>query len=250
MLVIRDKQMTVLQQDVVERFEQSLAAHLMHFAPRESRALGRNRLLTVVRLGRQRTEQYELANRESIRLYIELMFLLGSGFSTDPQYPWAAEALGTSWGTADEGERANTLHTGAIRYLHSVFGPKREYVSSALTRLLEHRPGDLLGAGHLPESLIERLSLIFPEKCAYIGQDGMQMLIYAASAAAEKHGLMGAQAAVLFTILMFVFGHEADRDPVNPWVEQVLRETAFMEPSIRIERLEHKIWEELRDGMG
>jgi hypothetical protein len=93
MLTIRAAQMAVLADDVSARFDELLAEHLQHLAPREAQELGREGLRGVVRLGRQRAAQIEFTDRESIRLYVELMFLLGSGFATDPQYPCAAAVL-------------------------------------------------------------------------------------------------------------------------------------------------------------
>jgi hypothetical protein len=250
MLIIREAQMAALQADVVARFDRSLAEHLRHFAPRESQALGKDDMLAIVRLGRRRAAEFGFTNRESIRLYVELMFLLGSGFSTDPQYPWAAGALATSGEVQDQRQRAGTLHSNAIQYMHQVLGAKREFVLAALKRLTEHRLRDFLNSGPFPESLIQKLRVIFPEKCAYLGNGRIRTIIHTATAAAEQYGLVAATAPVLVTILMFSLGHEVDRDPINPWVEAAFRDTAFMEPSVRIDALESRVWEEVRDGLG
>jgi hypothetical protein len=152
--------------------------------------------------------------------------------------------------TADESQRAGALHSKAINYLHTVLGPKREFALAALNRLIEHRLRDFVNNGPFPESLTEKLSVIFPEKCAYLGKDRMQMLIESATTVAAQHGLKDEAAPVLLTILMILLGHQVDRDPISPWVEGILRDTAFMETSIRMETLEKKTWEKLEDGMG
>jgi hypothetical protein len=175
------------------------------------------------------------------------MFLLGSGFSTDPQYPWAARTLALRGEEQDQRQRAIALHSNAIQYLHTVLGAKREFVLSALKRLLELR--DFLHIGSFPESLIEKLSVIFPEKCEYLGNDRIRTLIQFAKAVAEQHGLIGAAAPVLVTVLMFLLGHEVYRDPIHPWVGAILRSTALLEPSMRIRTLENTIWEKLTNGM-
>ena len=98
--------------------------------------------------------------------------------------------------------------------------------------------------------LLQKLCAIFPEKCAYSGIERLRALMQSATQAAERYEFRGAAATVLLTILMFVLGHEADRDPIHSWVEAMLRGTAYMEPAQRIDSLESKLWEELRNGMG
>lgn len=246
MLIIRTAQMAALADDVVVRFDESLAEHLQYFAPHEAQALGRDGLRDVVRLGRQRAAQYEFTDRESIRLYVELMFLLGSGFATDPQYPWAAAALALDGEPRDQWQRAGALHVSAIEYAHTVLGSKREFVLAALERLVGYRLRDFLGTGLFPEPLIQQLRVIFPEKWAYLGRDRLQTLIRSARRIAEQHALLAEEAVALFTILLFFLGHEVDRDPTVPWVEATLREAALLEPLTRIEQLESRTWAELR----
>ncbi|MBN1843959.1 MAG: hypothetical protein JW883_16990 [Deltaproteobacteria bacterium] len=48
---------------------------------------------SAIRYGLKRAKGYGLTTERSVRLYIEMMFLLGSGFDADPQLPWAAEIL-------------------------------------------------------------------------------------------------------------------------------------------------------------
>jgi hypothetical protein len=250
MLVIREAQIAALQADVVARFDRSLSEHLKRFAPREAQVLGNEGVLAIVHLGRRRAAEFNFTDRESIRLYVELMFLLGSGFSTDPQYPWAAQALAARGEAQGQRQRACALYSNAIEYLHKVLGAKREFVSSAVRRLTDHRLRDFLNFGPLPESLSQKLSIIFPEKFAYLGADRVRALVQSATVVARQHDLIGAAAPVLVTVLMFLLGHEVDRDPINPWVAATLRDTISIEPSTRIEILENRIWEELRDGMG
>ncbi len=249
-MIIRDAQISVLEEDVVARFDRSLAAHLQQYAPRETKALDEAGLLAIVRAGRQRAADFDFTSRESIRLYLELMFLFGSGFATDPQYPWAARALARDFAMQDQRQRAGTLHSLAIRYLHTVWGEKREFISMAMQRLTLHRLRDLLDSGPAPDSLAGKLNAIYPEKCAYMGKERMLQLIQQANRLAAENGLAGAGARALSTVLVFLLGHETDRDPIRPWVASILRDTASLEPAARTEVLENRVWEEFRNGMG
>lgn len=236
MLVIREAQIAALQADMVARFDRSLAAQLRQFAPHDAQALGGDGLLAVVRLGRHRAGESGFTNRDSIRLYTELMMLLGSGFATDPQYPWAAQT---------GRKTAAALHFSAIHYIRTVLGPKREFAMRALERIVNHRLRDFLDGG-----IVHMLNVIFPEKCLHAGEDGLRALVESARTVAARNGLAGAAAPVLLTLVMFFLGHEADQDPANPWVQRVLCETASMQPPLRIQALENKVWEEFRNGLG
>jgi hypothetical protein len=246
MLTIRAAQMAVLADDVVAKFDESLAEHLRHFATRETQVLGRDGLRSVVRLGRKRAAQCEFTDRESLRLYVELMVLLGSGFATDPQYPWAAAALALGGEPRNQWQRASALQVSAVEYAHTVLGAKREFVLAALERLVGYRLRDFLGTKLFPESLIQQLRVIFPEKWAYVGRDRLRTLMQSARKMAEQYALLAEEAVALFTVLLFFLGHEVDRDPTAPWVEATLREAALMEPLARIEQLESRTWAELR----
>jgi hypothetical protein len=142
---------------------------------------------------------------------------------------------------------ALALCMGAPSSMHiRVLGANREFVLAALERLVGHQLRDFLGIGLFPESLIQQLRVIFPEKWAYLRRDQLQTLIQSARKIAEQHALLAEEAVALFTVLLFFLGHEVDRDPTVPWVEATLREVALLEPLVRIEQLESRTWAELR----
>ena len=58
--------------------------------------------------------------RGPIRLCVELMFLCGSEFDTDPQYPMIGEVLRS---TVPEMQKAERIYRGQLEYLDKVAGP-------------------------------------------------------------------------------------------------------------------------------
>jgi hypothetical protein len=69
------------------------------------------RRLTHRGLGAARS--YGLTSGRGVTIYIGLMFMLGSGFDTDPQYSWAATVLKDDT-SADGCEKAERLYAEAI----------------------------------------------------------------------------------------------------------------------------------------
>lgn len=89
-----------------------------------------------------RAKAYGFTNRGSIRLFIEMIFLFGSGFDTDPQYPWAATILADS---SEQMYRAERLYEKIIDYQEKVSGANAVNTIEALRRVsfLRHQPLNL-----------------------------------------------------------------------------------------------------------
>src|SRR5687767_9297821 len=93
MLRIRSEQITVFAEAALRNFEDRMVAHLENFAPNHSKILSEDEMRVVIRHGIKKAEDHGFTSERSIRIYTELMLMLGSSFDTDPQLPWAAELL-------------------------------------------------------------------------------------------------------------------------------------------------------------
>src|SRR5690348_3667675 len=120
MLVVRAPQMKVFEQDSLRRFEDEMVVHSRGFAPELCKVLGEEQLRVALRQAMARATTYGFTNRGPMRLYIELMFLCGSDFDTDPQYPLIGEILRAP---GPQMQRAQQIHEGYLDYLENVSGP-------------------------------------------------------------------------------------------------------------------------------
>jgi hypothetical protein len=91
-----------------------------------------------------RAEEYGFNYRGPVRLFIEMTFLRGSAFDTDPQYVGAGEIMRAS---GDQMQRARELHDGCLDYLVAVSGPEAVNERKALNDLLifARKPAGLSG---------------------------------------------------------------------------------------------------------
>src|SRR5262249_30261255 len=155
-----------------------------------------------------------------IRLYIELMFLFGSAFDTDPQYPALSEALNAS---GDQMERAEQIYQGVVESLERVSGPNNVNVLEALENLsvLARQPVTLSSNDFVADILWEMIRA-FPQKAAYVGEKRLTALIHEGRAEAQKFGLTTLRAEALVIVLMFAFGHGCTDDPLYPWIARTL----------------------------
>ena len=76
----------------------------------------------LIRTGLANAGGYGIASDRGFVLYLVLMFMAGSGFDRDPQFPWATKVLtGTSIG--DESQKIDRLHAEAIAFLDRWLNP-------------------------------------------------------------------------------------------------------------------------------
>jgi hypothetical protein len=77
----------------LDGFEPALRSLLGFLHPRKFQAVGEAGIAALLELGRADAEARGLAGAETLMRHAAWMFLLGSWYAEDPQFPWAAEAL-------------------------------------------------------------------------------------------------------------------------------------------------------------
>jgi hypothetical protein len=238
MLNIRPEQMKVFERDALRRFEEEMIAHSREFSPRLCEVIGDDQLRIAVRQAIQRANTYGFTNRGPIRLCVELMFLCGSDFATDPLYPELGAILRE---TGDQMQRAERIAERVGDYHDRVAGPNGVNVRSALEAVaaLARTPKAFSEAGFVPE-LLQEMHRAFPLRTAYIGEQALTMLIREGRAVARENGFSTPRAEALIVVLMFAFGHGCVADPLYPWISQTLADEKIVDPAARAERLERK----------
>jgi hypothetical protein len=237
-LVIRAEQMKIFEQASRRRFEDEMVAHSKAFSPRLCEVLGDEPLRAALRPAIARAEDYGFTNRGPIRLFIELMFLCGSAFDTDPQYAAAGQFLRAS---GDQMHRAQQIHEWHSVYLEQVSGPGAVNVHKALNEVLTFARLPLtIAPENLTEALLWEMTRIFPSKAAFVGEAGLIAIIDESMIEARRYRFEGVRPEVLLAVLKFAFGHGCTDDPLYPWIAQTLRDERIAGPAARAARLEKK----------
>jgi hypothetical protein len=228
-----------------EGFEAEMAAHCREFSPHLCRTLDEDHLRVAIRQAIDRAATHGLCTRGSARLFIDLSLLFGSGFASDPQYPWAAAVLSRD-DLADPMHRAETLHEQACAYLRQVGGVDNEHTRAALERLAAAADHELdVRAESFTPDVLRLLKRLHPEKYEYTGAAPLEELITAADVQARlDHGFTVPRARLVLAVLMFAFGHACDQDPLYPWIARTLEPTAPGDRNDRAAKLERRarIW--------
>lgn len=92
-MMIRDEQLVALRGVRQKEYERRLASHLRKYFSETCAALGERGLGDAVRYGIQRARSYGIQAERDVAKYLNLMFVFGRDFDTDPCFPWAASML-------------------------------------------------------------------------------------------------------------------------------------------------------------
>ncbi len=239
MLTIRKAQMTALRADALARFEQQLTEHALKFAPRHAASLGDQQLQLCVHTAVSRARERGFTLRGPVRLWVELTFMFGIDFDTDPQLHAFVNVLSRP-STPDHGDqlsRAENLRIGAVDFAEAIAGSDGGRERAAVERGRGISLDDL--SIRPEEEMIGLLDLIHPEKVDAVGTSALQQIIKDARSLSETHGLDDLAGPMAMTLLMFTFGHGCIADPLFPWIAESLSHPE-LDARARLERMRRK----------
>ncbi len=105
MLVIRQEQERILAQYAAERFVEQACGHLHKCWPEQCEARGEEAVRTSVQMALKRAKRYGITTQRGIIRFLDVMYLLGDNFDTNPELAWAtgilAHATMPAWAKAD-----------------------------------------------------------------------------------------------------------------------------------------------------
>jgi hypothetical protein len=237
MLIIREEQMKAFEDVALRNFENEMVEHIQQFAPQQSEIIGEPGVRKVVKLGIDRAGNYDFTNKGPVRFYLELMFMLGSDFDTDPQYPWVAEILNDQ-NIKDQMARAESLYNKFAEYAEKVLEPKNIYEKEALHRITRQRLKDFPMLEDSFENDVTRwLWEIYPEKCNYVGEPALTELVQNARLEANNYGINFCPGTTLVALALFAFGHGCLSDPQFPWIAETLSDNSIVNPEEKAEKI-------------
>lgn len=245
MLIIRDAQIKALEQIAVDNYVIELATHCRAFSPHLCKTLRDEQLRVALRQGVLSAEAYGFTQRGPVRFYIDMMILLGSGFDSDPQYPWAAEILARK-DYLSQMDRAEALHARTRAYLAQVDGVNNVHTLKALGELAALcRRGVTLRRESFEQDILRLMTEIHPRKVAQTGEEALRRLIAdGMTKGQEGYGFRATRSLGLMVVLMFAFGHHFDCDPLLPWIARTMNQSDKVSPDTTAEELERRalIW--------
>ncbi len=240
MLIIKSKQFQAFDAASIRRLENELNRYLWKFNPKHCDVLGKSGVNTVIQRSMKKANSYGFTNKGPMRQYMELVFIFGSDFDTDPIFPWAGRILRDN-DKPDQMLRVERLHVKALEYIDATAGEDFRYENEALHLVRSFRYENLaVPHRNFEEGCLDKLQFFYPRKYAYVGEPVLQRLIHAAKEQARDHSVTTQQGILFLAALMFFMGHGFAEDPLFPWIKSTLTDSAIRDPNKRVERLHAK----------
>jgi hypothetical protein len=222
----------------MERFFGYMDPYLRNLWPRHARLLGHNGIKSVLRLGADNARAFGLSNPGLLGTYIELMFLLGSHFDSDPWVPWAGQILRDPAIDAPL-TRAQRLYEHMNWFRDNVTGSDREFEHQALSERHNLFRDDVPpGDPRFSSAWMTAIYQVHPRRAAILGDARLGTLLSVATEAALQNGVGTPRGVCLWAFLMLTRGHKFAVDPLMPWTKEALAERAGETLSQRAERFE------------
>jgi hypothetical protein len=215
-LVIRNAQLDVLRIARERECELRLARLVAQCFPRDAERLGAEGVQALVQLGMARSRQQGHGGERDMAIHLLLMVMLGSHFDEDPQLPWCQALLrGAASLTA--------LHQRALVHLDAVAGEDNGHLVRALVRVQALEPAALpaVAEADFEPRMLQLLASVYPAKFAAQDPQASLQVVRLGARLADSHAMPGG--AALLALLVFFLGTGVDRDPVHPWVQDVLQ---------------------------
>jgi len=226
MLTIRKDQVKVFEEQKLITFVDEMVKHISEFTPEQFKIIKEPDIRKIIALGIKRADNYGLTFRGPVRFYLEMMFMVGSDFDTDPQYYWIREILVNNH-EKNQMKRADLLYDKVIGFLDKMMGENYEYEIGALKKFVKIPFDDFQAFNHEePVKFVVKLKEIFPEKVKLINERAFLQLHEHALTVARKYGIADDGGIAISFSLMFTFGHGCYTDLQYPWIANTLNGSA------------------------
>lgn len=246
MLTIRKEQIEVFENIAIQKFYRKLIPHVYEHFPSHAKYLGENAVLAVIENGCKQALSYGFKSERDLCLYSDLTIMVGVGFDTDPQLPWATEILSDK-SLKDPWDKMDKLWDRAMTYLESVIGTEEVFPIQAynLFRKKDYMNHPLGSINNVNKRIIEYFVKIWPEKFEYIRNNKLEQFISNSLYNAIRYGISHPEEQTEFTIFAFLLGHRFFIDPVYPWIVSILNENL---PDVRNTQKNKETLIHLKDG--
>lgn len=239
MLILRKKQLEAF--DRIERpaFIDQMMVHIRKHFPRHPEFLGQATMRAVVDNGIVQAEKYSFVTRHDVCLFVDLMIMLGHGFDTDPQLPWAIDILKDET-LPTPAEKMDLLYDSAMDYLDKVVGKDEAFPVRPLKALRDF-PFAALGqknSAGFDRTLLDTFQKIWPQKYRLLKKDSLSMVIRNGTDAAKKLGFTANPGRGMVVMLMYVLGHGFYDDPQYILLSKPLNDRKISEENVKFDRFQ------------
>ena len=211
---IGEKQLKILEPYVFENYVTELVEHWNSEYPHLKQKMGPKKLREILREGALKAKDDGFDQRGPTRFYVEMMVLFGSGFMTDPQYPWILESLAQD-AELLQLQRADRLFYKVDNYLKNIAGENKKHEMEAKAYLGRFDASQTrISSTGMEEQLFDLLKNIHSGRAEHDDENGLKALIdNSLKKAQDQYDYTEPMPQALFVLLAYLYGHEFDEDP-------------------------------------
>lgn len=228
MLTIRNAQLEVFEREAMASYRRELLEHYRTFAPALFRAAKEDAFRAFIDYGTRKAAAIGLTLRGPMRLFVDMMCILGHEFDRDVQYR-------RLWPEGDPAAIpmpfAQRLHANLGEYLEQCVGENNAILRRALSGVVAMPPAP---EGAFAEWTRGQLEQVYPEKLAYMGEEGWRGVLAQSAATALQLALVSPRGHLVVVILTVGFGVDFISNPLYPWIRARLWNEAHED--VRVER--------------
>ncbi|MBF0233808.1 MAG: hypothetical protein HQK65_12335 [Desulfamplus sp.] len=229
---ISKKSYQAFEAETLKNFESEMWVHLQGFAPHLCKVAKENRVRLLIRQGIKNAKMYGFVNRGPVRFYIELMFVLGSHFDTDPQYAWVHEFL--TYSNDDQTYRSMCLYEKYMLYTSQTMGEKNSMLIAALEKTLLLHPDSMKSPETASKTELSKLmESVYPERFSTFDQSTVTKIMDSAITTSNKHKAIKFSSLSISTLLTLFVGWRYDTEPLYHWIGKLLTDESFQSPDDR-----------------
>ncbi|MFO7613393.1 MAG: hypothetical protein R6W71_02005 [Bacteroidales bacterium] len=241
MLTIRKDQVRVFEEQKLKAFIDEMVKHISEFSPEQFEIIKEPDVRKIISLGIQTAESYGFTLRGPLQFYLEMMFMLGSDFDTDPQYMWIREML-MDKSEKDQMKRADLLYDKVIDFLDQMMGEDYEYEIGALKKFVMIPFSDFQEFNNeSPAEYVLKIKELFPEKVNLIDEQSFYQLHEHSSSLSRKLSISVDGGIAISFSLMFIFGHGCFTDLQYPWIKNTIHGSA----GISAAEINHRLYSKM-----
>lgn len=211
---INQKQLKTLEPYALDNYVSELVLHCDECYPHLKKTMGESKLRQTLKEGIEQAEHSGFTQRGPVQFYIDMMIAFGSGFETDPQYPWIRKVLADNK-QLPQIEQSTKLYRLTTDYFERILGPQSQYFFEAAQKIQQLNVDDLhVYKTGFTSYMLKLLQSCYPQKFETSGTQALTALIELGEQKAhQSYGFDQARPAGLIVLLMYLLGHQFDHDP-------------------------------------
>ncbi len=228
--IVSDATYTAMQKPFLYSMGKRMAGNFREFYPNRARMLKKESLQAFGDLVVAKGFGMGCRAESELNCLMICMAQLGSFFDTDPQYPWADLKLQHGETVDDRLKKISDTITTMHKTLWGNLGLPYQRALRVVHEAISWEDLDKIKNR---EQALFVLQQFYREKARFQGRIGLETLFDIAEVKGQEYGIQSEKGCFILSVIFFFLGSSADKDPLYPWIGDILRRQCEEEEKLR-----------------